>query len=67
MHAHVLTSIGMKVELLLLNTSIVNDGQEMEASIRCAHGKLLRVLLGIPVKTTQVDACNKMERKEKNY
>ena len=38
MHTHVLTSIGMKVELLLLNTNIVNDGQEMEASVRRAHG-----------------------------
>ena len=55
----------MKVELLLLNTSIVNDGQEVEGSVRRAYGQLLRVLLGIPVKTTQMDACNKMERKEK--
>lgn len=62
-NCHVLTCIGMKVELLLLNTSIIDDGQEMEGSVRCAHRQLLRVLLGIPVKTTELDTCNKAERK----
>ena len=46
---HILTSIGVKVKFLLLRTDIIDDSQQMKSPIRCAHSKLLWVLLRIPV------------------
>lgn len=57
-----LTSVGVKVDLFLLNSYIINDSQQLKGSIRRAHSKLLGVLLGIPVETTHLNTFNGGER-----
>ena len=69
MYTH--TGIGVKVGLLLLNTGVINDSQQLDGTVRCTHSKLLWVLLGVPVETTELDTFNareeKRERRDQGY